>query len=810
MKRGPRTQDECDGESCEICGLLKAAPSKPGSITGYLFQDLRCKCFRDELCAADTMVEKFWNLKPVGESKDGQSGDYNKELLSGGFAGGEIIGGSYRISALLGRGGMGEVYSAEHINLKKRCALKIIQANQVTELSWKRFKQEAKVIARLKHINLVQVTDLGIHNGSVPFYAMDYVDGKTLAELVSQYGPMPLNLVIQVFSQVCDGIEYAHRAGIVHRDLKPANIMVVRLVNGGLLVKILDFGLAKLRQQGKDMQSFTAVGDIFGSPLYMSPEQCQGKKVDPRSDLYSLGCTMFECLTGQAPFESESLLAILADHQDKPAPALASIVGGGVFPSSMESVVARLLCKTPQERYQSAFELRLDLHKVARGENVQPYINRNKYGFGGSVKREGRSNHKVSSTKSFEDGLSKMQDSGLLSGEGPNGEDIRFFRAAAIGAVSLAVVVISLMLWFGNYSHLKDKAAYEAAEAVIRENNRINGHTMVSVKETLFNHLDKRVEDLPTRVVDRSQLDSQTKVYPLKPIRSVLIKKGGETYKQIEFPPVLVGYIGLNRFYELEARGITLVKARADAPLSFAIGFPSCSYTFDHLDLLRSIDRSEFTRFAVSIEKGRDLSDCRASQEARAQEKVVEILDIVCKWTGLDTLSLHEIADYPDLVESLDLFKHLRSLTLASSSLSIKKLAATSVIGQLEFLEINDLQESNVDLLLEALGHSQKLETLHLDNVRISDGKLKALQSCPRLQELSISLQDLGPANLNALREFKHLSTLCVTGPVLTDLQLDLLTRGNKFKLASRSKLYTDAELSRLAAKFPTVEFKSR
>lgn len=138
MKRGPRTQDECDGESCEICGLLKAAPSKPGSITGYLFQDLRCKCFRDELCAADTMVEKFWNLKPVGESKDGQSGDYNKELLSGGFAGGEIIGGSYRISALLGRGGMGEVYSAEHINLKKRCALKIIQANQVTELSWKR------------------------------------------------------------------------------------------------------------------------------------------------------------------------------------------------------------------------------------------------------------------------------------------------------------------------------------------------------------------------------------------------------------------------------------------------------------------------------------------------------------------------------------------------------------------------------------------------------------------------------------------------------------------------------------------------
>jgi serine/threonine protein kinase len=790
-------QEELDGESCEICGLLKAAPSKPGSLTGYLFQDLRCKCFRDELCVADTMVEKFWNLKLAGDAQTSQSADRDKEPLSGGIESGELIGNSYRVISLLGRGGMGEVYSAEHINLKKRCALKIIQADQVTELSWKRFKQEAKVIARLKHINLVQVTDLGIHNGSVPYYAMDYIEGKTLAELLYQGGPMPLNLVIQIFSQVCDGIEYAHRAGIVHRDLKPANIMVSRLVNGGLLVKILDFGLAKLREQGRDVQSFTAAGAIFGSPLYMSPEQCRGEKVDARGDLYSLGCTIFECLTGRTPFESESWMAVFADHEGKPAPELASIVGKDVLPPSIETVVAKLLRKLPSERYQTAFELRRDLHKVAKGEEVQFYIS--------STRSNGSSKDKFSAVN-LAGGRSKV-DSSLSGHDGEPGEDLGLFRVAAIAAVSLGVVVISVMLWFGNFYHGPDKAAYDTAEAVINENNRTNGRAMISMKETFFNQFDKRVENLPTRIVDRSKPTSVPKNYPLKPIKSVFIKKAGETFKQLEFPPVLVGYIGVNKPNEVEAQGHTMIKSRADTPLFFDISFPACSYTFDQPDVLRAIDCLEFTRFGVSIESGRDLSDQRAGQEAQAQQKVIEILSIVCKWSRLDTLAIHGVEDYPGLVESLDLFKHLRVLSLDSTSLSLKKLAATKIIGQLESLEITDPSDVNVDPLLEVLGRSKNLETLHLANVRVGDGALNALLGCPRLQDLSVSLRDLGPANFNALRQFKHLTSLSIAGPALTDLQLDLLTRGHKFQLTSRSKAYTDSELTRLGAKFRTVQF---
>ncbi len=222
------------------------------------------------------------------------------------LAPGATIGGAYTIVRLIGCGGMGEVYLANHGTLSKQCALKVIPPEQVTEIGWLRFQAEAKAVAKLEHINLVRVTDLGIHDGCLPFYAMDYVEGKNLADLVSEYGPMPLTAFLDIFLQVCDGVDCAHRNGILHRDLKPANIMVLEAAKGKRLAKVLDFGLAKLTKHDRSKQSLTAVGDVFGSPFYMSPEQCTGDKLDRRSDIYSLGCTMFECLTGQPPFTGDT------------------------------------------------------------------------------------------------------------------------------------------------------------------------------------------------------------------------------------------------------------------------------------------------------------------------------------------------------------------------------------------------------------------------------------------------------------------------------------------------------------------------
>ena len=371
-------------EFCRKCGLAFCHDGQEGSISGFLFQDIRCKCEVEAGLDDNSMSKRFRLLQQSALDEDGAVSVFEQARLDAdgkthliGLKTGAIVGGNYRIIRPIGRGGMGEVYLALHQRLDKRCALKVIPPEQVTKEAWQRFKQEAQVISKLNHQNIVQVTDLGIHAECLPYYAMEFVSGQSLADILSERTRMKLESVIEVFLQVCDGVEYANRSGVIHRDLKPGNIMLTTDVSDRVVVKILDFGLAKLSQRDRFKQSLTLAGDIFGSPFYMSPEQCSGGVVDGRSDIYSVGCTMFECLTGQPPFAGNSVAAIVAGHLDASAPSLASVVGPGVFPDSIEIVVAKLLRKNPVERYQRMAEVRADLEKVQRGEEVLPvYLNR--------------------------------------------------------------------------------------------------------------------------------------------------------------------------------------------------------------------------------------------------------------------------------------------------------------------------------------------------------------------------------------------------------------------------------------------------
>ena len=369
---------------CRKCGLAFGHDGQEGSLSGFLFQDIRCKCEVEAGLDDNSMSKRFRLLQQSALDEDGSVSVFEQARLDAdgkthliGLKTGAIVGGNYRIIRPIGRGGMGEVYLALHQRLDKRCALKVIPPEQVTKEAWQRFKQEAQVISKLNHQNIVQVTDLGIHAECLPYYAMEFVSGQSLADILSERTRMKLESVIEVFLQVCDGVEYANRSGVIHRDLKPGNIMLTTDVSDRVVVKILDFGLAKLSQRDRFKQSLTLAGDIFGSPFYMSPEQCSGGVVDGRSDIYSVGCTMFECLTGQPPFAGNSVAAIVAGHLDASAPSLASVVGPGVFPDSIEIVVAKLLRKNPVERYQRMAEVRADLEKVQRGEEVLPvYLNR--------------------------------------------------------------------------------------------------------------------------------------------------------------------------------------------------------------------------------------------------------------------------------------------------------------------------------------------------------------------------------------------------------------------------------------------------
>ncbi|MBP9091311.1 protein kinase [bacterium] len=281
-----------------------------------------------------------------------------------------IIGG-FKIISLIGIGGMGAVYLVEHMSLRRRLALKILTAELVNEQSWQRFKAEAKILGALSHPTLVKVYDLGIHAQAIPFYSMDYLNGRSIEEILADDGPIDLETTIDIMLEVLDGLAYAHRNGIVHRDLKPGNIMYCT-IDGAKAVKVLDFGISKLMDHRGTAQAMTVAGDVFGSPFYMSPEQSRGEGVDPRADIYSIGCTLFEMLTGFVPYEHKSSIEIMLMHQEADIPLLAE-VSDIEFSPSVDLVLAKCLAKSPDARYQSAKELALDLVRIKEGKAVHAY-----------------------------------------------------------------------------------------------------------------------------------------------------------------------------------------------------------------------------------------------------------------------------------------------------------------------------------------------------------------------------------------------------------------------------------------------------
>ena len=262
---------------------------------------------------------------------------------------GTVIDQKYKILAMLGEGGMGAVYKARHELLHKEVALKTFNGQVQGEEVQQRFQREAQSLAKLRHRNVVEVFDYGFQKDQTPFYTMEYLVGKSLAEKIDGGKILGAEQVLPLFIQASAGLAYVHSKGLVHRDLKPGNIFIEKSGN----VKIVDFGIVLTTgEQGEDQRlTRTTDGIIMGSPLYMSPEQAMGLAVGPASDVYSFGCALFECLTGTAPFVGSNALATILMHQSQKAPSLREACGGDFSPQ-LELVVARLLAKKPEARYR--------------------------------------------------------------------------------------------------------------------------------------------------------------------------------------------------------------------------------------------------------------------------------------------------------------------------------------------------------------------------------------------------------------------------------------------------------------------------
>ncbi|RTL36960.1 MAG: serine/threonine protein kinase [Candidatus Melainabacteria bacterium] len=270
----------------------------------------------------------------------------------------------------IGKGGMSVVYKAQHLAMKKLVAVKLLLPHLTSDArSLKRFQLEAQATANLNHPNIVRIYDCGMSQDQA-FIIMDFVEGESLEQLLDRESKLTPVRAMGIFAELCEGMNHAHESGIIHRDLKPSNVMLTVDSDGIEHVKIVDFGIAKLLvddEDGSTRHKLTQTGDVFGSPLYMSPEQSVGGKIDKRSDIYSIGCLMYEVLAGRPPIVGKNFLDTMQRHStDVPKPFAEK--SDAKLMTRLQTIVFTCMAKDPADRYQDMKAILKDLHAAASGK----------------------------------------------------------------------------------------------------------------------------------------------------------------------------------------------------------------------------------------------------------------------------------------------------------------------------------------------------------------------------------------------------------------------------------------------------------
>jgi serine/threonine-protein kinase len=276
---------------------------------------------------------------------------------------GQVVADRYRIVSLLGRGGMGVVYKVEHSHIGKMMAMKLLSGELARDAATvRRFRAEAKAISKLTHANTVQIFDFG-ESARLVYLVMEYLPGRDLGSLISSDGPLDFLRAAKICAQVAASVSEAHERGIVHRDIKPENIMLCDTTSQRDFVKVLDFGIAKLRDS-EELSAATQTGHIVGTPYYMAPETIRGEVADPRVDVYALGAVLYKALAGVPPYQSGTPMGVLTMHLTQPLTPVRERVTRPELPPEADVIIAKAMEKSPANRYQSMEALRADLLSV--------------------------------------------------------------------------------------------------------------------------------------------------------------------------------------------------------------------------------------------------------------------------------------------------------------------------------------------------------------------------------------------------------------------------------------------------------------
>ncbi len=283
---------------------------------------------------------------------------------------GQIIDSRYKLIGILGSGGMGTVFDAEHVALGKKVVVKVLHSKFCHRADLiDRLRVEAQVLSELNHPNLVTVSDFGQIGNGRPYLVMERLYGHTLRKEIEMRGSLPFREAIQYILQVLEALSVAHESGIIHRDIKLDNIFVCRSIRGDISLKVLDFGIVKVTSQGaeqkvKPVNFPTEEGIALGTPRFFSPEQGSGKRVDKRTDLYAVGTVLYTLLVGKDPFAHHKGFANLLKAHIQEQPIAPSLVSDKKFPKVLDEIILKSLAKSPEDRFSTALELIAELQKI--------------------------------------------------------------------------------------------------------------------------------------------------------------------------------------------------------------------------------------------------------------------------------------------------------------------------------------------------------------------------------------------------------------------------------------------------------------
>jgi serine/threonine protein kinase len=683
---------------------------------------------RDGLCLA---CGKVYNVRPGDKptcSKDGNS------LTPLPFIDEPLVG-HYVYKGLLGVGGMGVVYKALNAYLDKVVAVKTLKGKRYNEKELLRFQQEGKLLAKLVHPNLVSVMDFGVNQAQEPYMVLEYLQGESLAEMLKAEGILDLDLALELTKQTAAGLAHAHSFGAVHRDIKPGNIFVTQSREGPR-VKVFDFGIAKLffMDDPGARADLTKTGEIFGSPLYMSPEQALGKSLDERSDLYSLGCVLYEALVGKPPIVGQSAMETIFKHVSEIPLSLAVACPTKKYPAAVQQLLDLLLAKEREDRLQSAEQLE---------RLLQAIIDKNKTGLAELNSLSTKVKRRL--------GRQGQSDSTLANSTAND----KKLLAAAVFAGLIAAGGIAAFL-------LQDKAVNTPAKAKVSDTagNNTGAKSQASAQLAAQDHPIYNEAPSELGLIDQVMNPSdQSRLHLIehelqKGKESFTLPKG---YKLKKPDFVAIGKSGQN-LKKLEIEGCGGLDA-------------------DNLKELQALPLSE-----VHVKWG-DIDDSGMAA--------------IFRIAGLRNLSITACNGLtPRVFNTLGEAKRLVSLQMENGQADgrfFAKKPPTEWLSELSFTGMRAFNSNhrakivNTDLITQRLSNCSQLKTAVFEGSDISDAGIKWLTKLPHLERLVLTRGNVSDASIPLFLQMKSLRFLDLSGTKVSPSAIERLLQSSKIKTVSIS-----------------------